>query len=265
MSQNMIGGKLTESVVLQDPRNGTLYMTHTPTDVSLGLVPGAYTANINGVRASIPVAPGGVMETHTTALVSSAAGEAMTIRSTAADVGAVVAISALGPNYERLPSFTATLNGTTPVAIGTYTRINGMRRVSGEITGDVLIESSGQVRAPMAAGSLVMSSATFTVPTGYRLAVEAFISAMTKDGGADVSCVFMLQGKPVTATTFGRILSVAAYRSGASSVELRQSYPTGFSGPLDVRVLGTASAANVDAQSYVSGVLIDNTIYPPLV
>lgn len=268
MSQHMVAGKLSEGFVLEDPRTGVMFMTHTPTDVSLGLVPGAYTANINGVRTSVPTTPGGVIESNATTLVASAAGEAMTIRSTVAgDTAASVLVMALGANYERLPAFAVNLNGTTPVALpgGPYTRINGMRRLSGDIAGDVLIESGGQTRAAMGAGSLVMSGATFTVPTGYRFAVEAVIASEIKDGGADVSCQFALQGKPVGAANFGRIISIGSYRSGSSSVELRQSYPTGFNGPLDVRVIGIASAAGIDAQAYVSGVLIDNAIYPPLV
>ncbi|MGH7176669.1 MAG: hypothetical protein ACREJC_04750, partial [Tepidisphaeraceae bacterium] len=104
-----------------------------PLAVSIGMNDALKAISINGIRTNIPTASEGVVE-RVTSLLAPMAGIAMSIVSdNAADVGIIILVSAVGPNGVAMTPFQVLLKGTTPVAIGTLSRINRMARVNGDI------------------------------------------------------------------------------------------------------------------------------------
>lgn len=201
-----------------------------------------------------------IVENIPTTLVSSPAGELMTIVSTSAsDVATRIAVFALGANYVELPPIFVTLNGTTPVSLGAtpITRINSVARVSGDLVGNATIVSSALVRGYIAAGELYGSSSRFTVPADREFHIIDVIGNMTKDGGTATSVALRVKGKPVAASAFGLIFGWAVTRDGTSSSGFSQRYSSGLRGPLDMCVTSIASSAGASALTYLSGFLVD--------
>lgn len=232
--------------------------SHTALDLSLNQVSGVVAASFSGVRFDISDITTNVIQAISTVLPP-AAGIAMTISSTsAADVGVVVRIFALGPNGAYVAPFNVTLNGTTPVAIGTFSRINTMSRVSGDIAGTVTVVNGANVYGFIEIGGQIMRSATYCIPVGYRLVIQTIIGAMLKSGGADAGVTFSLRIKPLLSSVFGPIIAMAAYRAGNSQIQVSQEYGGGTAGPVDLQVAGLASTPGCDAQIYVSGILIND-------
>lgn len=232
----------------------------TTSDVMLGASPTEIPFSINALRLALASATEVTIEEIAITPIVSAAGENMTIVSAnAGDVGAVLRLSLLGPNYTRLAPIDVTLNGTTPVAIpgGPFTRVNGVSRVSGDTAGNVTVVSSATVRGFLAAGQQVQRSSRYTVPAGYRLFVTDLISSLLKDGGTNVVCAFALKGKPVASTNFGAFLQWALQRDGANCEHFSQQFAGGITGPFDVLVTATPGAAGQDVQVYFAGMLQD--------
>lgn len=237
-----------------------MHESHTNTDVSIGSVSGVDPAYFAGVKVGISSVTAEVVETRPRVLAPMA-GEAMSIVSTsAADVGVVLRIAALGPNGAYVDPFNVTLNGVTPVAIGTLSRINTITRVSGDIAGVVTISGATGVHGFVEIGGQIMQSARYTIPAGYRLVVQTIIAAMLKSGGADAGVTFSLKMKPMASSVFGPVIDMACYRAGNSQIQISQEYGGGSTGPMDIELAGLASAAGCDVQVYVSGILINNSL-----
>lgn len=232
----------------------------TAADITLGASPTESAVSANAVRFTLTAAVENILEEIAITPVASAAGENMTIVSASAgDVGAVLRLSLLGPNYSRLASIDVTLNGTTPVAIpgGPFTRVNGITRVAGDTAGNVTVNSSAQVRGFLTAGQQVQRSSRYTVPAGFRLFITDLIASMLKDTGTNVNCGFALKGKPAASTNFGAFLQWGLQRDGVNCVHFQQQIAGPVSGPFDIYAIANPSAANMDAQVYYSGFLQD--------
>lgn len=237
--------------------------TRTMADVMVGASPGETGVTINSLRSNLTASVESVIEELTIVPIVSAAGENMTIVSASAgDVGAVLRLSLLGPNYTRLPTVDVTLNGTTPVAIpgGPYTRVNGVSRVSGDTAGNVTINSSAQVRGFLAAGQQNQRSSRYTVPAGFRFFILDLISSLLKDGGTNAVCAFAIKGKPVASANFGAFLQWGLQRDGANCEHFSQHVAGGITGPFDVLVTATPATASQDVQAYYAGLLQDLSV-----
>ncbi len=232
----------------------------TTSDVMLGASPSEIGMTVNSFRAGLTASVEAIIEEIAITPIVSPAGEAMTVvSSSAGDVGAVLRLSLLGPNYSRLAPIDVTLNGTTPVAIpgGPFTRVNGVSRIAGDTAGNVTVVSSAQVRGFLAAGQQVQRSSRFTVPTGWRLYITDLISSLLKDGGTNVVCAFAIKGKPVASTNFGAFLQWALQRDGSNCEHFSQQFAGGITGPFDVLITATPGAAGQDVQAYFAGMLQD--------
>lgn len=260
---NLPGGSVAFGVVPLDPRNGEPLLQRTEIDVMTGTALGLAGVTVGALRIAMPNGVASTVEEIPRTLLASPAGVPMTIRSlNAEDVGDVVRVSALGVNYERIPPFDVTLNGTTPVPLpgGPFTRINGMSRVSGDFAGNILVENSAVVYGAVAAGQQLQRSSQYTVPAGFRLFVSDLISSLSKDATSGANIPLALQGKPVASTVFGDFLDWCLQRDGTSAVHFSQRYSGGIAGPFDLRIIGTASIANMDVQTHLSALLQDLSV-----
>jgi len=235
----------------------------TASDVMLGASPSESGISVNSLRTALASGVETIIEEIAITPIVSPAGEAMTIVSASAgDVGAVLRLSLLGPNYSRLAPIDVTLNGTTPVAIpgGPFTRVNGISRVSGDTAGNVTVVSSAAVRGFLAATQQVQRSSRYTVPSGFRLFITDLIASLLKDGGTNVVCAFAIKGKPAASVNYGAFLQWALQRDGANCVHFSQQFTGGIVGPFDVLVTATAGAAGQDVQAYFAGMLQDLSV-----
>lgn len=87
--------------------------SRTPADVALGASPSESVITVNAVRLALPASTDTVVEEIPITLITSAAGEALTIvSSSAADVGVVLRLSLLGAS--PCLSRAALTRGSTP-------------------------------------------------------------------------------------------------------------------------------------------------------
>lgn len=248
------------AVITVDPDTLLPKFSYTNADVSLGAVPGVSAFYIAGVKAAVSAVTPEVIQTRARTLAAMAGVPMAIVSSSAADVGVVIRINALGPNGVLVPPFNVSLNGLTSIAIGTLSRINSLTRVSGDIAGVVTVNNGADVHGFMEIGAQAMQSASFTIPAGYRLVVQTVIAAMLKATGSDAGVTFDLRVKPMASAVFGPIISLACYRAGNSQIQVDQAYGGGTAGPVDIQVVGQASTTGCDAQAYVSGILVDQSI-----
>lgn len=254
------GGFVAFGTVPADPVSGLAALSFTEIDVMRGAVLGLSSLTVGAVRASLPNGVATVIEEVARTLLVSPAGVAMTaVSSSVADVGPVLRVSALGPNYSRLAPFDVTLNGTTPVALpaGPFTRINSISRVSGDLAGNVTISAAAVTYGAVALGQQSQRSSQFTVPAGHRLFIADLIGSLAKDSGSGSNVPLSLQGKPSGSTVFGGLFDWCLQRDGTSAIVLSQRYSGGLTGPFDLRIIGTASAASMDIQTHMVGLLQD--------
>jgi len=247
-----------------DPDTGLPQSSHTTADVSLLNVPGVLPYSFSGVRARVTTAaatPDVVQPVPT--VLAPFAGVVMSVASdNAADTDAVLRISALGPRGVALAPIEVQLTGTTPIQLGTLSRINSISRTGGDILGNVRITNGADVYGFMEPGAQIQRSATFTVPAGYRIMIADIIAAMTKAGGKDSTCLFELRAKPMASSGFGSVIDISACRAGNSQVSIKQTFGTSSVGPIDLRMVAVADAAGTDVQAYVSGMLVNTAVHP---
>lgn len=245
-----------------DPDTGLPQSSHSPTDVTLGNVPGVSAFSFSGIKAGISTVSQEVVEPVPTVLAP-AVGIAMSIKSdNAADVGIVIRLNVLGPGGVLMDPITVTLNGTAPVPLGILSRINSMYRLGGDIVGNVTVFNGANVYGFMEPGAQIMRTATYTIPAGHRAAIMNIIAAMTKAGGNDSGVIFALKYKPMESNVFGPIIAMAAYRAGNSQIQIGQEYSNGTAGPFDLQIVATASTADTDGQVYASGLLVNASVHP---
>ena len=155
---------------------GTVYLTDEKLQVARGLVRDTEVRNIFGFNAAIGTNYVAAWENNT-AYTYPGSELAMTAVSTSAsDTAVSILIIGLDINYD-VKRVTVTLNGTTPVNIGTFFRINDVITVSGNAVGDVTIANGGTTYAKILAGTGRNQASIFTVPAGhefYLYRIDAF-------------------------------------------------------------------------------------------
>lgn len=243
---------------------GNPLLSRTAVDVMCGFIPGLSGVAINAYRAAMPNGVKSPIDEIVRSLVTGAAGVPMTIRSTSAlDVGPQVLLRSLGANFLPVANTTVTINGTTPVPILAglpLTRINLAARTFGDFVGDILIENGGVTYAYIKAGEQSMRSSIYTVPAGYRFFLGDVMASLAKGGGAGVSCAMNVEIKPALSNGFGSLVAWNLLSDANTPAHFQQQYSQGLTGPLDLRTSGTTSAAGMDIQTLVSGILQDLSI-----
>lgn len=227
--------------------------------VGAGLIEGMLgnTMDAIGIGVTVGTTPVLIQPNTGAALVyPSDAGEIVSVASlSAADAGKIVNVEGINENDEFAEVFVA-LDGTTPVEIGVWKRINYMR---------MLTSNAGEVRCTVAggivcyittAGSNVSSIGRFSVPAGYTVQVLDLISAMTKDGGgtnaAAISSVWI------------RLLGQDFFLAFAFAIERRNSVsftnfmPLATPGPVDIEIRGYADATGSDVYVRLAMLFRDN-------
>lgn len=117
------------------------------------------------------------------------AGEAMTLVSTSAsDIGSVVEVQGLDVNFKERKQFVV-LNGTTPVDIGIWTRINACSTVVKEVVGTVTLAGPVNTFAVIDIELQRSSLGVFSTPTGTRMTVLDIIPTIIKTVGGGASTV----------------------------------------------------------------------------
>lgn len=192
------------------------------------------------------------------------AGESLEIVSSdAADVGTVIEIDALGPDAVELETFTVELNGTTPVALpGSISRINQADSVDPDgFAGTVTIRGAGggTAYALMRPEDQQMNQALYTVPTGKKWNVALLIATIQRSQGSDNDARVSVRFKGVNQTRWRRPFTFGAQRSGNSSVDLHNRYPTMANGPVDIKLSAVSSVNGTSVSGWASGVLVDYT------
>jgi hypothetical protein len=235
-----------------------------PFAVSVGINSDLKSVSINGIRTNISAVADAVVE-RLSSVLAPMAGIAMSIVSTsAADTGISIMVSAIGPNGILKAPFLVTLNGTTPVALGSLSRINRLARISGDIAGTVTVFNGANVYGGMIPGAQISRSASYCVPVGYKLGIGTFISSILKNANnsqnAFVSVI--LKSKPMASTGFGGLLDVTLSTLGTSGLSLQQELSTSVTGPADIQITAKGSEANLDVQVYLSAWLANVAVYP---
>jgi hypothetical protein len=235
-----------------------------PLAVSVGINADLKSVSINGIRTNITTASDSVVE-RLASVLAPITGIAMSIVSTsAADVGISILVSALGPNGALMAPFLVTLNGTTPVALGSLSRINRLARLGGDIAGTVTVFNGANVYCGMIAGAQISRSATYGVPAGYKLGIGTFISSILKNANnsQNAFALITLKSKPMASAVFGGLLDLSLSSEASSGLLLQQELSTSITGPADVQVTAKGSEANLDIQVYLSAWLANVNIYP---
>jgi hypothetical protein len=228
-------------------------------DLIMGRVPGASQVSMGGV--GVTVADTLVTVEPVPTVIPPLAGLAVSIASTsAADVGITIRVWALGPNATYLAPFDVVLNGVTPVPLGVLSRINGIARASGDIVGVVSAVNGASVYAVIEAGETRSRTARYSVPAGYRLAIQSVAGSMI--GYGDDSIALSLQSKPAASTGFGNVFSAATWVIGASTFQIDCLCLCAGEGPIDVRLACKSTIGDITLSASMTGVLINTTVNP---
>lgn len=191
------------------------------------------------------------------------AGEALEIVSDNVGDTAFIEISALGPNAEYLEPFTVQLNGTTPVALpGLISRINGADSVDPDgFDGNVNIQQAGAgtVFATLDPADQQLNQGIYSVPAGRKWVVGNLIGTMQKSSGTDTDVAIGVLFKGFDQTKFRRAFSFGLQRSGDTSVEFNNKYPSVPDGPVDIKLRAVSSSAGTDVAGWISGLTFENT------
>jgi hypothetical protein len=146
---------------------GTVYLTDEKLQVSRGLVRDTEVRNIFGFNTAVGTNFIAAWELNTAYVYPNAPIAMTAVSSSASDTAVTIIIAGLDGNYDR-KSATVTLNGTTPVNIGEFFRINDVITLSGNAVGNVTIANGGTTYARMDAGTGKNQASIFTVPAGYE-------------------------------------------------------------------------------------------------
>ncbi len=234
-----------------------------PVAVSLGANADLKSVSINGIRTNIATLTDAVVE-RVTSVLAPMAGIAMSIVSDNAGDTSTILVSAVGPNGASMIPFLVTLKGTTPVQIGTLSRINRLARINGDLAGAVSVVNGANVYCGMIAGAQISRSATYAVPAGYKFGISAFISSILKNANNSQTAfvAVTLKSKPMASAVFGGLLDLSLSSEGTSGLLLEQAFSTTITGPADIQITAKGSEANLDVQVYLSAWIANVAVYP---
>lgn len=188
-------------------------------------------------------------------------GEPMEIvSSNPADTGNV-RIYPLGPGALFVEPIIVTLNGVTPVPLpAEYSRINFMQNIHpAGILGTVTIRAAGGGRTfiNMLATYQQSTQARYTIPAGKKGLLKTAIGSMRKQTGTDTAIAIVIRNKPFDFARYYHPFGFGLQRRGTTTVPLADPYPEALSGPVDVSLSATASAAGAEASGRIAGLIID--------
>ncbi len=235
-----------------------------PVAAALGLVSGVDNYSTFGVASNLAAStPKDLTKLPVTEIPLPAnAGEALEIVSDNIGDTAFIEVSALGPNAEYLEPFTVQLNGTTPVPLpGLISRINGADSVDPVgFDGNVNIQQAGAgtVFATLDPADQQLNQALYTVPAGRNWVVGNLIGTMQKSGGSDTDVVINVLFKAFAQAKYRRAFGFGLQRSGDTSVEFNNKYPSVPEGPVDIKLRAESSSAGASVAGWISGLTFEN-------
>jgi len=165
-------------------------------------------------------------------------------------------------------SETITLHGTVAVnSVNSYVIIHRMKVLtsgtSGPNVGAITATAATNitVTAAILAGNGQTEMAIYGVPSTKKFFIKKWRCNIDKASVTGASCDFQIkvnENPAVQPTVFLRKHDISLQSTGANMFESTFDPPFVYSGPCIVKIQGTASAADLDAESSFDGYLIDN-------
>jgi hypothetical protein len=229
--------------------SGTVYLTDEKLQVSRGLVRDTEARNIFGFNIAIGTNFVPAWENNT-AYTYPASELAMTVvSSSASDTAVSILIIGLDINYDIKRTVVA-LNGTTPVNIGTFFRINDVITVSGNAVGDVTIVNGDTTYAKINAGTGKNQASIFTVPAGhefYLYRIDAFCATASQNNRFVFFRNFV--GQPN-----GTVLQVAQ-TTFLDTMNIQRRIPFRYAEKSDIQLQVKSSAGSQEIGVFAEGIL----------
>ena len=228
---------------------GTVYLTDERLQVSRGLARDAEVRNIFGFNTAIGTSFIAAWELNS-AYVYPTVPLAMTaVSDSASDTAVTILIAGLDGDYNRKTA-TVTLNGTTPVSIGEFFRINDVITLSGNAVGNVTIANGSTTYARMDAGTGKNQASIFTVPAGYEFylyRIDAFCATASLNNRHLFFRNFVRQSN-------GVILQVAQ-TSFLENMNIQRRIPFRYAEKTDIQLQVRSSASTQEIGVFGEGIL----------
>lgn len=188
------------------------------------------------------------------------AGEAMTVWSTdAGDTTQQIQVEGLGPDGIAQDPETITLNGTTAVALpGLWSRINFVTNVSDTpVAGTINVGTQPTtIYSNILPANQLSKQAHYSVAAGFTLITPSVIASFRKSTGPDTGVLISTLTKRFTQTFYYRTIGFELVRGGNSSAQFGDEYPSGLTGPFDVKVSANSDAAGSEVLARINGLLV---------
>lgn len=218
------------------------------TAVGAGKVPKVSSFKMNSRRTELSTTSfTPIIEFADTYVFPSNSGEAITaVSSSASDVGNVMEIVGLDTdfNYKRE---TFVLNGLTPVALGTWARINAVSTIIKEVVGSVTV-AGANTYAVVPPDIQRSSLGVYSTPVGTRATVWSTIPSIIKVAGGGKAIVdgrikFRLSYPVIGA--FTAPFSYGLETDGTSSDTILNEIPSFADAPIDLLIEAEATTTGV--------------------
>lgn len=215
--------------------------------VGAGKFPGTSFFNVNARRSNLSTTTPTVLVDFTdTYVFPSETGESMTIvSSNAVDVGNLMYIEGLDEN-KLYKTTTVSLNGTSPVDVGTWSRINAVSTLVKEVVGSVTvagINTYAVVPPDIQRSSLGVHS----TPDNTDSQVLSVIPSIIKTSGAAAYVdgkVSYRSARPGALGAFSAPFTYGLRTDGTSSTELRNTIPASVRGSVDYKIEAVSTHTN---------------------
>jgi len=234
-----------------------------PAAIGLGLIKeanqyevfGARTGLISGVEEDISF-----LAADTIPLPSNSGQQLEVVSTDAADTQ-LIEFEALGPGAVVIPNFSVNLNGTTPVLLpeALISRINEMENADlTPFLGTVNIQAAGAgaIFGTMRPEDQQMNQCMYTVPAGRRWLIKRLIGTLQRSTGTENDLTLSILFKKFDGTAWRRPFAFGLQRSGDSSFDIENDYPSVGAGPVDIKLTARSSVAGADVSGRINGLLL---------
>ena len=226
--------------------------------IARGQITGHSTLNIYGYQAAVTTSQIPVWENATgyTYPVAATSMNLVSTVNTGADLTAQILIEGLDTNYVMI-SETVTLNGTTPVpTTKSFLRINSMREVSGQPTGNITLKdpTNTTTYAQINASIGRSQAAIYTVPAGYTFYLSRIDSYTSLNGfTADFATYRNYAINNVTGSRY-----VSQQAPFTNTYHAQRVMPRPFTEKTDIQLQCKVSAGTAGVSIAAEGYLIKN-------
>jgi hypothetical protein len=229
---------------------GTVYINDEKLQISRGCVRDVEVRNIFGFNTAIGTEYIPAWENSAAYVYPTEELQMTAISDNAADTAVTILINGLDINY-AIKKVTITLNGTTPVNVGTFFRINDLITLSGNAIGNVTVANNGITYAKITAGAGKNEASLFTVPAGYEFylyRIDAFSATATLNNR-------YLFFRNFTRQPNGTILRIAE-TTFLEQMNIQRRIPFRYAEKTDIQLQLKSSAGTQEIGIFSEGVLV---------